>query len=183
MFNKELEIEDAEYIDIPQEVLEKMPRVDPASLIPSESLIPQTPVEKKPALTVAFDNRSPFTPPGFIFVGIGNIQKKYEDWLNKAFKEHMDALGQRENKKGNVSAKFIQAVSFIRALIYIAKASNEHESLNYKYQGVKFPRPLDMGQGVKKLMESNKDLLIALAPYYLPSETPNLPQEDQDSSN
>ena len=114
MFNKELEIEDAEYVDIPQEILEQMPRVDPASLIPSQPLIPQTPVEKKSALTVAFDNRSPFTPPGFIFVGIGNVQKKYEDWLNKAFKEHMDALGQRENKKGNVSTKlFKQFLLFV----------------------------------------------------------------------
>jgi len=177
MFDKELEIEDAEYVEIPKDVLEMMPKVDPSTLAQ------QLPVEKKPALTVAFDNRSPFTPPGAIFIGIGNVQKKYEDWLNKAFQEHMDALGKRENKKGNVSTKFVQAVNFIRTLIYIAKASNEHEALIYKYQGVKFPRPLNMGEGVKKLMEANKDLLIALAPYYLPSETPSVPQEDQGQSN
>ena len=120
MFDKELEIEDAEYVEIPKDVLEMMPKVDPSTLAQ------QLPVEKKPALTVAFDNRSPFTPPGAIFIGIGNVQKKYEDWLNKAFQEHMDALGKRENKKGNVSTKFVQAINFIRTLIYIAKASNEH---------------------------------------------------------
>lgn len=127
-----------------------------------------TVVVKKPMMTVKINARSPFTPQPYVFLGGGDVNKRYQDWLEQRVKKTLSDLGEQYNKKGQLRKEYIQAVNFMRTLVFLAESLSTHEGFQIVYDGVKLPKPIDFTPAVRNVVDNSKELFLALKSYYQP---------------
>jgi|DEB19_MinimDraft_2_1074335.scaffolds.fasta_scaffold55970_1 hypothetical protein len=142
--------------------------------IEDAEVISETPVKaieveaKKPLLTVKIDQRSPFTPMPFVFLGVGDVNKRYQAWLNQKVKDTLGELGEQTNKKGQIRKRYAEAVSFMRTLVFLADSLSTHENFELVYTGVPMPKKIDFTTAVRQVVSESKELFLALKGYYAP---------------
>ena len=137
-------------------------------------VVSETPLEvvkaavKKPLLTVKIDQRSPFTPLPFVFLGVGDVNKRYHAWLNQKVKDTLNDLGEQTNKNGQIRKRYAEAVSFMRTLVFLADSLSTHEAFEIIYTGVPLPKKIDFTPAVRQVVVDSKELFLALKGYYAP---------------
>ena len=134
-------------------------------------------VAKKKHLTVKFNVRSCFLPPGVVFIGTGDVKVKYKQWLDMRFKQVMADLGTSRKPNGAYPKKFSAAVQFIRTAIHLLDLEDQYETLTYVFEGQALPRDIGFFDAVKAMLQENKGLIKAIAPYYAP-KSPE-PEEEE----
>jgi hypothetical protein len=125
-------------------------------------------VAKKPTLVVKIDRHSPFTPLPFVFLGMGDVNKRYHAWLNQKVKDTLNDLGHETNKEGKLRKRYMEAVNFMRTLVFLADSLTSHEGFEIVYTGVPLPKKIDFTPAVRQVVEDSKELFLALKGYYAP---------------
>ena len=130
------------------------------------------PTIKKKLITVKFTGASCYIPPGVVFIGTSNAKTSYKKWLDARFKAVMADLGTDRKANGSYAKKYMHAVQFIRTSIRLLQMEADYETVKYVYEGQPLPRDIGMFDAVKAMLQENKTLIMALAPYYEPKKAP-----------
>lgn len=141
--------------------------IQPAPEVPEATPeMPATEVpEPKLPETVHLQAGSPFTPPGMVFLGVGknSAEKAYSRWLSSLYNDAMKQTGKEEHERGQ---GYYLAMNVLYTLILIAKAKLKHPTFQLIYTGPTLPRKLKIEPVILGLVETHKDILLALAPYF-----------------
>jgi len=84
----------------------------------------------------------------------------------------MADLGTDRKANGSFAKKYMHAVQFIRTSIRLLQMEADYETVKYVYDGQPLPRDIGMFDAVKAMLQENKTLILALAPYYEPKKSP-----------
>lgn len=110
-------------------------------------------------MTITLRPSSRYTPPGLVFVGVGDIKARYLAWLKKSYD---DALSDKKESPAVKQAK----KHFIHGLCFMAMCEEQVRHLTYKYDGPPLHRRFDFVTPLQEFVKENKALLKLIAPYY-----------------
>lgn len=132
-----------------------------------DGALPAT-VEKqlKPEITLNLDGRYPLLPKPIVFLGVGDVNKKYAKYLD-SFYEETFAIMNNAPTAGPSKAR-VMATMRLRAMIQLARLFDDHEGVKIRHPGVRFPKKIDIAAGITVFIEKNKQLLLALESFYFP---------------
>ena len=152
-------IEDAEIIEETAR-----PNIEPAAASAELTNTEAEVKEEKPA-TFKIAANSVFTPPPVVFLG-SNPEANYHTWLTRHFKEVISGLGRKKKSDGSYPKAYAHAVNFIRSAVVMLRFHREHAKI--KYETPTFPRPINQVAVILDVLNSNKELINAIAPMYDP---------------
>lgn len=125
---------------------------------------PETP------LTVTVNQNFPLLPPGHVFLGGGDLNKKYEQFLDQLFTLSIqaldkDAIEARKAKGKTISQTTIKSLNRLQALTALSDLVSKNRTINFRFVGVQLSKKLNFEQVLLGYLEKHQHTLQSMKSY------------------
>lgn len=133
---------------------------------------PEVQVQSEPQspLTIVVKPDFPLLPSGHVFLGGGDLNAKYEAFLDQLFTQSItaldkDAVEARKVKGKSISQKTIQGISRLQTLVSLSDLLASGRTLKFKLVGIQLSKKLDFQAVLLNYLTKHQFTLQAMKVY------------------